>query len=444
MKRHIRLWAFALFIAIFSAFCVPAAALTPSYTPSAAYRKSTYYQNLLNLPKTGDGAFDTLSVALSQYGYHEGGSTADLGGGNRYSSGNFTEYNFALGKIGNSYGYAWCAAFVSWCLRQSGEEESAGGMFASCTLWVDKLRELGQYSTRTSGYTPKSGDLIFFRSSGVTRASDHVGLVRHVSGGKVYTVEGNSSGQVSLREYKLTDSYIVGYGKPQYKGASLDIKRTAHEDKSDGWYIVTYDFLNLRAERSAASPKKGELDRGEMVRITAIKNGWGALEYNGTTVYVSLDYADFVAPVSYTVTYFGEGNTLLEKAFYSTSAPFVAAFTPMREGYLFLHWQTEQGQTYHALDALPVGDLRLHAVWELIPVPEPPEPPAEQPPEDTEQVLPPGLDLPGVEDLPAIEEIHPPAPSQSGVAAARHAGVVSAILALCASFIYLYYRRREE
>ena len=74
----------------------------------------------------------------------------------------------------------------------------------------------------------------------------------------------------------------------------------------------------------------------------------------------------------------------------------------------------------------------------------PAQPPAEQPPEDTEQVLPPGLDLPGIEDLPAIEEIDPPAPSQSGVAAVRHAGVVSAILALCASFIYLYYRRREE
>ena len=440
MKRHLRVGAFVLLLGLLQLLCLPAAAILPQYTPSNAYRKSTYHQSLADLPKTGDGAFDTVSVALSQLGYHEGNGTADLGGKNQGGSRNFTEYNFALGKIDGSYGYAWCAAFASWCLQQSGERESAGGLFASCTLWVDKLRELGQYSTRGSGYTPRSGDLIFFRSSGVTRASDHVGLVRYVSGGRVYTVEGNSSGKVSLREYKLTDSYIVGYGKPQYKGGSLGIKRTAHEDKSDGWYVVTYDFLNLRAERSAASPKKGELDHGDMVRITAVENGWGAMEYNGITVYVSLDYADFVAPVPYQVTYESEGTTLLESDFYSTSQPFVAAFTPTREGYLFLHWQTEQGERYHALDALPVADIRLQAVWEQIPVPQPPV----QPPEGTEQVLPPQLDLPGAVIPPAAEG-GPPSPTpQVKAAAARHAGVVSAVLSLCASFIYLYYRRREE
>ena len=36
---------------------LPVGAITPSYQVSSAYRKSTYYQNLLQLPLTGDGAF---------------------------------------------------------------------------------------------------------------------------------------------------------------------------------------------------------------------------------------------------------------------------------------------------------------------------------------------------------------------------------------------------
>ena len=41
------------------------AAITPSYEVSATYRRSTYYQNLLDLPASGEGAFDTVAVALS-------------------------------------------------------------------------------------------------------------------------------------------------------------------------------------------------------------------------------------------------------------------------------------------------------------------------------------------------------------------------------------------
>ncbi|MBO7341442.1 MAG: hypothetical protein J6U87_02055, partial [Clostridia bacterium] len=90
MRRVFAACVIALMLA--SILCVQAAALTPNYKVSSAYKSSTYHQNLLSLPLVGDGAFDTLSVALSQYGYHEGASTADLHGGNGTSKGNFTEY----------------------------------------------------------------------------------------------------------------------------------------------------------------------------------------------------------------------------------------------------------------------------------------------------------------------------------------------------------------
>ncbi len=366
-RKHLKRWLCVCFACLTVAFCAPSAqAIEPQYKVSSAYKSSTYYKNLSALPLVGDGAFDTLSVALSQYGYHEGASSADYHGGNTASAGNYTEYGFAYGKVSGTYSYAWCAVFVSWCLRQAGEKDSAGGAFASCSLWVARLKELGQYTSR-SAHTPKMGDLIFFRSAGVGRVSDHVGLVRYVSGGRVYTVEGNSSGQVALRDYALGDTYIVGYGRPEYENGTKGILRTVHEDASAGYYIVTYDFLNVRAAANASSAKKGSLKKGEMVRVREIKNGWGRIDYNGATAYVSLEYADFVAPSAHTVSYQSEGKTLLSTDFFSTDKQTVAAFLPEREGYEFLGWQDGAHKEYESGDLLGAESVVLSAVWREIP-----------------------------------------------------------------------------
>ena len=37
-----------------------------------------------------------------------------------------------------------------------------------------------------------------------------------MDGSKVYTIEGNTSDKVARRSYYLSDSYIVGYGRPAY------------------------------------------------------------------------------------------------------------------------------------------------------------------------------------------------------------------------------------
>jgi hypothetical protein len=119
MKRtRLTRWiGFLLSLTLFSLAALPAAALTPAYPITGSYLSSTYHENLLKLPRTGDRAFDTVAVALSQLDYHEGNSTADFDGENRNGSRNYTEYNYAFGQIGGTYGYAWCAAFASWCLE---------------------------------------------------------------------------------------------------------------------------------------------------------------------------------------------------------------------------------------------------------------------------------------------------------------------------------------
>ena len=110
------------------------AAAEPSYTVSAEYKKSRYYENLQKVPLSGDQAIDTVAIALSQLGYHEGNSNADFGGLNTSGTKDFVEYNVLYGKLDNnqgngvSYGYYWCASFVNWCLRQARVSKSASAV----------------------------------------------------------------------------------------------------------------------------------------------------------------------------------------------------------------------------------------------------------------------------------------------------------------------------
>ena len=421
------------------------AAAIPRYTPSAAYRSSTYYQNLKNLPLTGDGAFDTVSLALSQLAYHEGSGTAQLGGSGS-SSGNFTEYNYAYGKVGGTYGYAWCAAFVSWCLDTAGMADSAGGRFVSCTLWVEKLQSIGQYRTRSSGYEPRAGDLIFFRSAGVSRASDHVGLVRYVKDGRVYTVEGNSSDQVSLRDYNLKDTYIVGYGLPTYTGVSLRIDRLAAEDQASGWYVVSYAFVNVRSAASTSAAKQGSLQKGALVKVNEVKNGWGRIEYNGKDAYISLEYADFVTPLSYTLRYVSGGKTVQELKHYSTDRIRVSSLAPKLEGHTFLHWQDEGQRIYRASDDLAVGNRTLTAIFEKLPEPEVSPEEEDIPTNGVENEQPPLLEeqVPPQDYGEVDTEYAPPVTAPPNTAAAVHAGVVSALVSLVLFGAWLFVTKREE
>ena len=432
MRRTVALLCMS-FLLLWSA-AVPTAALTPTYTVTGAYKSSQYHQNILAVTKTGDAAFDTVAAALSQLDYHEGNSRSDFGGKNKSGNKNYTEYNRAFGTIGNSYSYAWCAAFVSWCLDVAGARDSAGGRFTSCTLWVERLRDLGLYSTRASGYTPKAGDLIFFKSAGVTRASDHVGIVRYVKNGRVYTVEGNSSNKVSLRDYALTDTYIVGYGKPKYGGTRLEKTALQLEDTATGLYVVTNDFVNVRATPAATAKRLGTLYRGALVRVEGIENGWGKIIHGGKDAYISLDYADFTTPVFYTVRYTAENaeNCPPAASYFSFEEIAASAVIPKRAGHRFLHWKDSDGVVYLAGDTLPRGDLTLEAVFEALPIAEAPSedtPTEEEPPTE---VAPPLFD----QSAPEIEAPSAAAPAR----AAKEAATVSGVLAATAG-LWWYVKR---
>ena len=149
--------------------------------------------------------------------YYSGGSLfADLFGNQQIVS-------VAMGQIGNSggqkfwswYGFdshvEWCACFVSWCANQSGLIESGKvPKFALCSSGVTWFQ--GKNKWQSGGTTPSAG-MIIFLDWNHDGTSDHVGIVEKCEGGRVYTIEGNSSDQVRQRTYAVDYGAIMGYGR---------------------------------------------------------------------------------------------------------------------------------------------------------------------------------------------------------------------------------------
>ena len=214
--------------------------------PSSSYAGGVYYDNFKKVPITGDGRTDVIAIALSQLGYQEGASNGAFSG-EVSGRNNYVEFSYNMGDLGLGYGgsdYPWCACFVSWCLYQShctdqNTWKDLGRYHVgdydyiwkeiSCSQWVRQLKGAGyyKYSAYEGGsYTPKYGDLVFFQNSGGVA---HIGICLYVSGGRIYTVEGNTSdasgleangGGVYFKNYSLSTSYINGYGVLPYQSDS--------------------------------------------------------------------------------------------------------------------------------------------------------------------------------------------------------------------------------
>ncbi len=264
-------------------------ACTP-ITASAAYENTHV--------NTGDQALDIIAIAETQVGYLEGSLAGTTAGSN-----NYTKYGVWYDDYYNTSGFsrgAWCAMFVSWCAAQAGVPADVFTYHASCTTGVSwwKQRNLFQYSQYYGGnYTPKAGDVIYFGDSKTSMS--HVGLVRYAEGGRVYTIEGNTSGQNGevnegggcfRKSYSLSYSRIVGYATPKYEVG------TGTTAEKLGTYRVTASSLNVRSGTDTSYDIVGVLDNGELVVVTELSNGWGKVALaDGTVGWCSIvQYGDYI------------------------------------------------------------------------------------------------------------------------------------------------------
>lgn len=209
--------------------CIAVIALLACSVPVITVSAATEYPN--THVNTGNMAADIVAVAETQYGYCEG----SLSGNPAYaSSSNYQKYGLWYDNNVDYIGVqsaAWCAAFVSWCANQAGVPSSIVYYHAYCPYGVNWFKNQGRFyasASRGGSYTPKAGDIIYFAPAG-SSTSSHIGIVRYSSGGYVYTVEGNTSGQagevnegggVFKKSYSLSYSRILGYGVPAYQDNS--------------------------------------------------------------------------------------------------------------------------------------------------------------------------------------------------------------------------------
>lgn len=173
-------------------------------------------------------------------------------------------------KYGEWYGYqgGWCTTFALWCFNKTGEAlgvklysnvTPSGG---NCNSMISWYSNKGWYKKRGSGYTPKRGDLVFFDWSG-NGSAQHVGIVKGVSGGTVYTIEGNCSGKVKEKTYTpsgskpyASTSSILGYGVPNWslvgKGSVTPKKTTTKPTKK----TTTKPATTVKKENKVSATKK--------------------------------------------------------------------------------------------------------------------------------------------------------------------------------------------
>ena len=369
----IKLFIFALCLC----FClgsVSAYAVEPTYEVSQGYIAGGYYDRLLEYEATGDMRYDTVAIALTQLGYHEGDSDDDFDGLNLEGDRNYVEYNRMYGQVDNnegngvSYGYAWCAAFVTWSLRQARVPFNSAINSISCSGMTDWYVRNDAFEPAGNGYTPFTGDIIMFSNDGFSPS--HVGLVLGVYDGEVYTVEGNNGANVGIHSYALDSDYIYGYCLPKYPIGDQDYEGLLMDNiNKTGEFIVNAKSLNVRATPANDGELLGALEKNAVINVTALEGSWGKIEFEGKEGWVYMPHTTDADLMVYTLTYdLKGGKGIQNQRKLKGNSLVISNEIPTRGGYTFVGWSDSRstneakympGDTYSADE-----DATLYAVWE--------------------------------------------------------------------------------
>lgn len=257
----------------------------PTATQASSY-PTTHPNTHIN---TGNGAVDITEVAKTQVGYQEN-------------------------SVGTKYGYwyntsfvkqPWCAMFVSWCAEQAGISQDVILKFASCSAGVRWFKEQNIWHDSAyygGNYTPKKGDIIFYRNNGSANLSDHVGIVLGVNGNYIHVIEGNATNE-SCCEFTtnssrtLSNKFVIGYASPDYSGSS---ENTTVEEPTtyENWQITTADVLSLRESYTTDSKRLTTMPRGSILKVTefSVQSDylWGYTNIDGKKGWCALDYCEYI------------------------------------------------------------------------------------------------------------------------------------------------------
>lgn len=168
------------------------------------------YKNAISIYNEFTKSSSSASQAVSQTTYMTAGQAilevAKGEVGTRESGTNNIKYNtWYYGHEVSGSAYAWCAIFLKWCANQAGVDipgwDPGISRSNAPNSWNGNAIQNGTFIYNASEL--QSGDIIFF-------SVGHVGIVESVSGGIIYTIEGNSSDMVQRCSYGVSYSGILG------------------------------------------------------------------------------------------------------------------------------------------------------------------------------------------------------------------------------------------
>ena len=244
-----------------------------------------------------------IATAVEQVGYIGHRSNAQLDNPTANGGGKYNKFARDLDALGDFYngpknGFDWCDVFVDWCFVQT----FGRGLAQKLTFQPD--RSCGAGTAYSLGYyknkghfvaTPQPGDQIFF---GDARSTWHTGIVTRVSGGTVYTVEGNAGSPLGVHQfrYQLGSKIIKGYGRPDWSQAGS----ATTPDSKPVTYPMVGDVVDFTGARHYTSSNggKGYACRPGKAKVTVVAKGAKhpyhliGVTSGGSSVYGWVDAAD--------------------------------------------------------------------------------------------------------------------------------------------------------
>lgn len=124
-------------------------------------------------------------------------------------------------------GFAWCATFVSACLKTLGVPVPARVLVPSSRTMFAEAKRAG-LAVPMNALRP--GDVVHMTRGSVSAWLGHVGIVESVDGAYVVTIEGNTNAAGSAtggsvcRHHRLASAWNLGAWRPPYKPANPNIK----------------------------------------------------------------------------------------------------------------------------------------------------------------------------------------------------------------------------
>jgi LysM repeat protein len=178
---------------------------------------------------------------------------------------------------------AWCDCFVDWCFVQAYGKAAALALTCQPTKAANNCGAGCKYSRqyyqnkKQLHDSPQPGDQVFFYNSSKSSIA-HTGLVYDVDGTYVYTVEGNTSsasgvvangGAVAKKKYKLTNSRLAGYGRPNYGAQEAGNASQSSPTKP----VIKYPTYTVQRGDSLWTIAREQLGKGTRYREIMTLNG---------------------------------------------------------------------------------------------------------------------------------------------------------------------------